>query len=548
MYAHLRDPSRWVLSEVVAWQARERGPATFIETIDGEALSFAEAEAQGERMATFLAAEGVGSGDKVVVMLPNGLDFVRVWLGLGRLGAVFVVLNTGLSGPFLAHQIRSSGASLAVLDAAFLPTFGEIADAVPNVTKLVMAGGSPASGEAAPPWPIIDFAAWGGRERYGGPMPAFSDTACIAYTSGTTGPAKGVLMPHAHCFLFGLGAIDHLALEPSDRYYVTLPLFHANGLFMQVYACLIAGATAILRQRFSASAWLDDIRRCGATLTNMIGVMAQFVIEQPPTPRDRDHQLRGVMSGPYLPEQDAIFRGRFGVPGIFMGFGMTEMNIALWGTASPTSPAGCAGRVYERYFEVEIRDPDTDAPKAPGELGEIMVRPRVGFGFMAGYDGLPEKTCEAWRNLWFHTGDAGFVDVSGEFVFTDRIKDCIRRRGENISSTEVESAMQALDGVSEVAAYAVRSDIAGGEDEVMLALVAPAEAGLTAEAAAAHADRVLPRFARPRFIEIMPELPKTPTGKIRKAELRKRGVTAQTWDRDVFGAPTSRRPSRGASG
>jgi crotonobetaine/carnitine-CoA ligase len=192
-----------------------------------------------------------------------------------------------------------------------------------------------------------------------------------------------------------------------------------------------------------------------------------------------------------------------------------------------------AGLVLDRWFEVEVRDPESDAPVPRGTVGEIMVRPRVPFGFMTGYHGLPEVTVEAWRSFWFHTGDSGVMDDDGWVTFVDRTKDCIRRRGENISSFEVEAAVAALEGVAEVAAYAVPSVPAGTEDEVMLAVVPEPGADLDCAELVHRLDAVLPRFARPRYVELVDGLPRTPTAKVRKAELRRRAVTAATWDREA---------------
>jgi crotonobetaine/carnitine-CoA ligase len=209
---------------------------------------------------------------------------------------------------------------------------------------------------------------------------------------------------------------------------------------------------------------------------------------------------------------------------------MTEANICVLGSVA--DGAGPAAPVYDKYFEVIIADPDTDAPVPAGQLGEILVRPKLPFGFMAGYHAMPEKTVEAWRNLWFHTGDAGTQDADGRVAFIDRIKDCIRRRGENISATDVELVVAGISGVSEVAAFAVPSDIPGGEDEVMLAVVPRPGAGLSPAELGARVEVMLPRFARPRFVEFMTELPKTATGKVQRAVLRKRG-TATALDRDA---------------
>jgi crotonobetaine/carnitine-CoA ligase len=263
--------------------------------------------------------------------------------------------------------------------------------------------------------------------------------------------------------------------------------------------------------------------------------MTQFVLAQPESDRDREHRLRVVCPVPNPAPHETAWRERFGVPEVVSAYGMTEVNIPLYGRLGTPRP-GTAGLVLDRWFEVEIRDAETDLPVPRGDVGEIMVRPKVPFGFMAGYVGLPDKTIESWRNFWFHTGDSGTMDADGWVTFMDRTKDCIRRRGENISSYEVESAVSRMDGVAEVVAYAVPAGAEGTEDEVMLAVVRAANrAGevLEAPAVAAFADSVLPRFARPRYVEIVDAIPKTPTEKVRKTELRTRGVTSATWDREA---------------
>jgi carnitine-CoA ligase len=515
VYEHLHDHHRWVLPDVLDAQARERGEKTFITVLGEGSLTYAAAAGQARQVAAHCAALGVRRGEAVAVLLPNGLDFVRLWLGLGRLGAVIVPVNTALTGEFLAHQLRDSGARHVV-------TAGEAQAAVVEVLP------------AVPGLAVLELDGWEQAPEHEGPSPAASDTACLMYTSGTTGPSKGVLMPHAHCYLFGLGSIEALGITADDRYYVSMPLFHANGLFMQLYATLIAGASAVLRGRFSASSWLSDVREHGCTVTNLLGAMSQFVVAQPPTPHDRDHALRVICPVPNPPSHERAWRERFAVPEVVSAYGMTEVNIPLYGRLGTSRP-GTAGLVLDRWFEVSVRDPDTDDLLPPGEVGEIMVRAKVPFGFMAGYAGLPDATVAAWRNFWFHTGDSGVMDEDGWVTFVDRTKDCIRRRGENISSFEVESAIARLDGVAEVAAYAVPAGAEGTEDEVMLAVVPAPGACLEPEAVAAHADLVLPRFARPRYVEVVDALPRTPTQKVRKQELRARAVGPSTWDREAAG-------------
>jgi crotonobetaine/carnitine-CoA ligase len=524
MYEPLRDEARWVLPEVLAFQAHARPNDTFvIWSATGEVLTYAQAAREADLVAGMFAQMGLGPDESVAVMLPNGLDFVRAWLGLMRLGTTAILLNPELRGSFLEHQLKNAGCRVVLTEAALRERITEVAVNLPKLATIMLTDRS--EGTAS-------FSQWRTAAPYCGPKPMARDIACIMYTSGTTGPAKGVMMPHAHCFLMGLGTIDNLRISADDRYYVVLPLFHANGLLLQLGATLIAGASAVLRDRFSASAWLPDIRRFNVTATNMLGVVAAFVVGTPASASDCDHRLRVICNVPNTVEHDHIFRERFGVEEVIGAFGMTEVNIPLYGEYGRPH-AGTCGRVYDRYFEVEIGDPDTDQLLPRGTVGEIMVRPKAAFGFMAGYRDMPERTVEAWRNLWFHTGDAGMMAEDGYVTYVDRIKDCIRRRGENISSFEVELAISRLEGVAEVAAYAVPSGIAGGEDEIMLAVVTIEGTTLGPDIIAIYAERALPRFAQPRYIEMVNNLPKTPTAKVQKAALRARGITAATWDRQA---------------
>lgn len=525
--------SDWVLPRILARQAAARPQKIYVATSDGEALRYGEATDQAERMAGFFTRLGIRPGDAVAVLLPNGLDFVAVWLGLGRLGATIVPINTELTGSFLAHQLSTSAAKAVVAHSHYLKALGDILAQLPHVHSVVVAG----EGDHAKTVDALRYVSLGdfrSAEPFRGAMPHPSDIACIIFTSGTTGPSKGVLMPHAHCYLMGFGIVDNCRLTEADKYYIVMPLFHGNGLFLQLYSTLIVGASAYLRQRFSASEWLEDIRRERCTVTNTLGAMASFVFAQPATNADRDHCLRVIMLAPNPPENDRVWRERFGVRHVMTGFGMTEANMSIYSRMDESRP-GTAGYVYAPYFEVEIHDQETDQICPDGQVGEIVVRPKVPYGLMAGYCGMPEQTVAAWRNLWFHTGDAGVRDANGVFSFVDRLKDCIRRRGENISSFEVESAIGEFKGVQTVAAYAIPASGPGAEDEVMLAVVVNPAAGLTTELLAKYAAMALPRFAQPRYIEIVTDLPTTPTGKIRKDVLRRRGITPDTWDRERNG-------------
>ncbi|MDB5471081.1 MAG: hypothetical protein JWR84_2641 [Caulobacter sp.] len=527
MYASIEDGRGWVMPLVIEEQAGLRPDQACVAMVGGDSLTYRALRDQAARVASFLQSLGAGPGDRIAVMMPNGLDAIRAWAGIGRLGATAVMLNSELTGAFLAHPLADSQPKLLIVHADYLARIEPLGEALAGIERIIVAGGTDLAAA------YTDFADWVVHPATTARFPAAQDLACIMYTSGTTGAPKGVLMPHAHCFLFGLGVVENVGVTPDDHYYITLPLFHANGLLMQLCATLIAGARASVRERFSATAWLGDLKATGATLTNSLGAISAFVIGQPPSDADRDHALRLILCAPNAVEHETAWRERFGIPEVIGGYGMTEVNIALYGERGVARPGAC-GRPYSRFFEVEIRDPQTDFPMPQGEVGEIMVRPRAAGGFMAGYHGQPGKTVEAWRNFWFHTGDAGRLDADGYIVFIDRIKDCIRRRGENISATDLEAAFGTLPGVAEVAAFAVPSSLQGGEDEIMLAVTATPGASLDPRHFADHAVATMPRFARPRYLEVVGELPKTGTEKVRKVELKARGVTAAAIDLEAF--------------
>jgi len=531
MYSRIHEPQACTLTDALREWAASRPGAPWLEDSQGGALTAGQAFASSQRFAGFLHQLGVLPEERVGVFMFNSCAMVATTFGIGYLRATAVMLNTELRSSFLRHQLNDCQLATIVVDASLVEHIASLADELPHLRTVIVAGDVPAAIPGC--WRQVAWTDSSACAPWDGPLPQPEDVFCIMYTSGTTGPSKGVLMPHCHCALIGLGAIRSLEITEADKYYICLPLFHANGLFMQLGATVLAGIPAFLKQRFSASTWLADIRSSSATLTNHLGTTAMFVINQPPTEQDRHHCLRASLSAPNPAQHEAVFRERFGVKDVLSGFGMTEVGIPIWGRIGHPAP-NAAGWAHEDRFEICIANPETDVPVPAGQVGEILVRPKVPFGFMAGYLNVPEKTVEAWRNLWFHTGDAGIRDAQGLITFVDRIKDCIRRRGENISATEVETVVGDLPGVHEVAAYAVPAQGAGGEDEVMLALVPSEGAALDMADIARQASARLPRFARPRYLRLMDRLPKTATGKIQRAILRQQG-SAGAYDAEAAG-------------
>jgi len=530
----LRQPSTWTTKQVLCRQLQERPAEVAVQFVDGIEWNYSELDQQARSVAAGLQTLGLAPGEKVAAMLLNGPEYLSLWCGAHYAGLVLVGLNTELLGEFLRHAIALSDAKVLVINACFVPRLNSLRCLAPQLEQIILVGDEdtvcdlPFNRHAydvlqSDPLNYVEFDA------------AYTDLAALIYTSGTTGPSKAVMMPHAHCYLYGLGTIEHGELTADDSYYITMPLFHANGLFMQLYACLIRGTKAVIRQKFSASSWLSDIREYGITHTNLLGVMTDFIAQQPAGQNDQCHQLRTVFAAPAIPSLIGQFNQRFGIQDVRELYGMSEVNIPLY-NSKKAPVAGSCGRVYEDFFEVRIAHPVSDEPLPSGAVGEIQVRPKQAAGFMSGYYKMPDKTVEAWRNLWFHTGDAGLCDSNGNFYFKDRIKDSIRRRGENISSYEVESILLAYPGVIECAVIAVPSDIPGGEDEVM-AVVSSEEGTIDVDGLIDFAVDNMPKFAVPRYYRQLPtsEFPRTATNKIRKQPLRDTGITADTWDVECKG-------------
>lgn len=542
------DYSRWTLVHQVRDQAAKYGERVFMTFGDGAPdLSYGGLDRRSDAVAAALAARGVSEGDRVMLLVKNRAEFMLALIGVMKCGAICVPINTELRGAFLQHQLRNCDPGVVICEASLLGSFEGVDPGEARPGHLVVVGGE------APCVPPQALAAarveqWDDFERSGRgqPLPDYEPTkdvvAAIMYTSGTTGPAKGVMMPHGHLYAVPVIFNPRCGLSEDDVFYVSMPAFHLNGLAIQITAAHYAGARVHLVERFSPNRWLDEVIACGATITNLLGVMPEFVFNTEPGSRDREHKLRLVMAVPISKEWGSAFEERFGVR-FMQGFGMTECGMPLWEHWEDPEPLipGCCGYEMSDYYELRIGDPETDDELPVGEVGELLIRPKVPGCFSAGYYKMPERTVEAWRNLWFHTGDACRKDEKGRFHYVDRIKDCIRRRGENISAFEVEQVLNAHPLVAESAVVGVKADDAGGEQEVM-AVIVPEPSGRRLDEVALldYCARRMPRFAVPRFVQFVGELDKTASGKLRKGDLRDAGVTAETWDRESVGYVVAR--------
>jgi crotonobetaine/carnitine-CoA ligase len=484
--------------------------------------TFAESLERTARLAGALRESGIGVGDRVACLSENRAELLDLIPACAWLGAVVVPFNAAARGATLQHLLASSRpkafaaeTSLAgALDGLSLPA---------EVERLwaLDAGGAEWGSRPVEPLPALAE-----------PVPAHDakpgDTAAILFTSGTSGPPKGVCCPHAQFVWWGVNTAAVLGVGPDDTLYTCLPLFHTNALNTWVQA-LVHGCGFVLGPRFSASRFWERLVASGATVTYILGAMASILAKRVPGPEDRAHRVRIALAPATPAELHAVFRERFGME-LVDGHGMTETNLVL-GPRDGEQRPGLMGRVMPGFHARVVDEDDEEVPD--GTPGELVMRADEPFAFATGYWGLPEETVRAWRNLWFHSGDRVVREPGGWFRFVDRMKDAIRRRGENISAWEVEQAIGLHADVEGVAAVPVPSEL--GEDEVMVFVVPVAGARIDPAALVAHCEGRLARHAIPRYIEFVDELPLTENGKVRKFVLRERGVSAATWDREAAG-------------
>jgi carnitine-CoA ligase len=499
-----------------------------VSAVDGH-LTYAELRDQAQRVAGALVALGVAPGDRVATMLRPSLDYLAAWFGVVWAGAVDVPVNVDFKGEFLRHVIGGSEARVLIIDERWLGRLDGLE--LPDLRAVVVAGGThevpggPAGltlsdALAHEPLPRVP------RDEY--------DLAYIMFTSGTTGPSKGAMHSNRSALWNVRSWIDILQLTSSDVAYSMFPLFHVTARSAVATSAIWAGAPIVIRDGFSATRFWDDVRESGATYFAYMGAVIHLLWSQPERPDDADHSARRAFGAAAPPAVAEAFERRFGLKLIEV-YGSTELGPATAPTVT-RDRRGTMG-VACPHVELEIHD-DRDRRVPAGTPGEIVVRPTEPHGLFQGYWREPEATLEAFRNLWFHTGDQGYLDDDGFLTFTDRIKDSIRRRGENISSFEVERAVQTHDAVLECAAYAVPSELT--EEEVMIAVVPRDGVTIDPVDVLAHCVEVIPRFAVPRYLRVVDALPKTPSQRIQKYKLRDDGITPDTVDREALGIQVPR--------
>jgi crotonobetaine/carnitine-CoA ligase len=538
-YPHFKphfDKSDWTLGRVLEHQARVRPDRPFLQWTDsGPKLSFAEVNRKVNSVAHGLQQLGIRKDDRIVLFMPNCLELIFAWFGANKIGAVQAPINTAYKGSILEHQVNICGAETIIVANEFLPQLEESLGGMKRIKRVIVwspEGSKPGALPNLAGRTVIAFNdLFSGNEENPGVEVYPQDLAAILFTSGTTGPSKGVLMPHAQFYFFSEQDVQMVGLRPDDVYLTAFPFFHGNAQFLTLYPCLIVGALCVMYERFSATQWLERIRASGATVTNGLGATLSFIHAQPATPHDKDHKLRMIYSAPTPHELLPAFKEHYGDIGFTEGFGQTEICLPFVVPPGMTPPKGACGVLVDQWLDVRLVNPATDEEVPPGEIGELLVRPKQPWLINQGYSNMPEKTIEAFRNLWFHTGDGLRRDNEGWYYFVDRMKDALRRRGENISSFEVEEPIRRHPAVADVAIVAMPAEGEASEDEVKAFIVLKAGHDLRPEQIIEWCEPLLPYFVIPRFIDFLPDLPRTQSEKIQKAELRKMGNTAKTWDR-----------------
>lgn len=520
---------RMTLSALLEQRAEREGDRSFLR-MTGLDLSFSEFNVRCNQVAHGLEAFDVKQGEMVAVMLPNSLEFMLVWLALGKLGAVEAPINTSFRGPGLAHMLNLVGSRLLVVDDAYLDAIEGIADTLSDLRTLVVRGDAEAAARRFPEWDVRPFSDLvHARDDNPRVRVKTTDLAMLLFTSGTTGRSKACMLSHNYTVRQGELMADAYRFVRDDVLYCPYPLFHVDAAVFTVSPALSLGATAALGERFSVSRFWEEIRSFQATVFDFMGATLTWLWKQPERPDDADNPVRLGWGVP-MPEFAAGFEERFGLK-LIENYGLTDAGVMIFYPYDEERRPGSCGRAIDAYDVRIVDDGDVEVPA--GTTGEIVIRPNEPSLIMDGYYKMPEATLDVMRNLWFHTGDLGYQDEDGYFYFVARRKEAIRRRGENISAFEIEEILASHPAVLECAAVGVPSEFT--DEDVKVCVVLRPGATVGPEEIVTFCTERMASFMVPRFIEFLAELPKTPTAKIEKYRLRDAGVTEGTWDRERAG-------------
>ncbi|HIF09989.1 MAG TPA: ATP-dependent acyl-CoA ligase [Sneathiellales bacterium] len=520
-----------VLSSIIEDKARHM-PDHVVFQFRDDPLTFGDLNEQINKAANGFRALGIQKDDKVAIMLPNCPEFLYVWFGLNKIGAIEVPINVALKGNGLTYQIVQSDSVILVADTEYLDRLGNVSEDLNTLRHAVFLdrGGNESK---LPAWHGIESLWFSSLMDHPSTTPTaevgFSDIASILYTSGTTGVSKGVMLSHHYWYDVWSDAVNYARYTEDDVLYSGLPFFHGNAQGITIGPAILADAKAVIVKRFSAGSLWDDCRRWNCTEANYIGGIIPILLKKPPQDDDSDNPLR-VMVGAAAPVDTwDEFESRFNTK-LLEVYGMTECYCCLVNPYDEPRPGSCGKPITG--WDVKLVD-DNDNEVLAGVTGEFIARPRRMFVGTTGYYKQAEATVDLFKNFWMHTGDLGRTDGDGYFYFVDRKKQALRRRGENISSFEVEAVINANEAVLESCVVGVPSDV--GEEDVKTVVVLQKGATLTEAELIEWCEPRMAYFAIPRYIAFRSDLPKTPSERVEKYKLKAEGVTDDCWDREEAG-------------
>ena len=526
------DPTAWVLPRILSDRAKAHPDRPYIRFGDGDWVTYGEIDLRANRIANALIARGLQKGQCVSTLMPNSVDQVALWFGILRAGGVQSPINLAYRGDFLSWVINLPESRFLVISNDLLDRLDKVADELPLLEHVFLWSSDAPHG----PNPKVNFEPFAALDDAPDTDPdvevTWVDDARVMFTSGTTGRSKGVIKQHASDYFSGRTYNEVCGVTEDDIFYTCLPLFHSNAQMLSCYPAMIAGARIQISTRYSSTNFWREVTECGATILNTVSAMNYFLWNTPPGEYDRAHKVTRIMAMPAPKDIYYEFKERFGIRW-HEGYGLTETGMVTYVPPGIEKPGSCG--MASPGFEVSVVEPGTDRPVPSGTSGEIVVDMKLPNIVMRAYAGMPEKTAEDFKNLKLHTGDLGQMDDDGYLYFMDRVKDYIRRRGENVSSMEVERIVASHPGVLEAAAVGVAADEGAGSEQEILICVVPRENPPDPHELLTYCADKMPYFAVPRYVRFMEDLPKTPTERVRKVELREMGLGDDTYDRAVSG-------------
>ncbi|MEW9674162.1 ATP-dependent acyl-CoA ligase [Ammoniphilus sp. 3BR4] len=512
----------------------EKTPDKVYLQFEHQRITYEELHHRVAKTAAGLYEWGIRKNDKVCVMLHNSPEYLDIWFGLSFLGAILVPLNVHLKGEGLQYILTHSDSKLIIVEQEFVSSVITCLPFIQKDIKVIVREKkeSAITIENGSEVPVMGLEELFNCNHLYIPNETISPASVnsILYTSGTTGVPKGVMLSHVAYVNAAQAFADHMiGAQSDDILFTTLPLFHINAQAPTTLGAIHANATVAMSKKFSASRFWDEIRFHGATIFNSLGSMIPILCKQPEREDDCHNPARLTACAATPKEFWKPFEERFGVQ-IVEGYGLTETAGFCVSNPLHDNRPPSIGKAFT-YVETKVVDENGNRLQA-GQVGEILIRSLEPHALMEGYYKMPEETAEACRGGWFHTGDRGFKDEEGYLYFSDRLKQSIRRRGENISSWEIEKVVNNHPKVLESAAVGVPSEV--GEEDVKIYILLKQGESMAYEEVIKWCEERMAYFMVPRYVQFVESFPKTATERIQKFKLKEEGI-ATAWDREKGG-------------